>query len=357
MPKIKNVFKWVNWREKQIYPKKLNYYYSEDNFQEYQDLVTSTWSIQFVDTTKRFTFTNACYIWNRIAIDFNGSSMRKINLDTLTVTSSTSSWVSGVVWYFWQDRILTRSWLLDTDWNTITSFSYDSITPWVSWVVWANSWYDIYKGIVNWDNITFTKVWTSWTDQGSGQISYWHLGAYLFNSNDTQWSWCSAYVNPETDAVTTCISGWDSSRSSWWYSWPDEKMYRWAFRYNWWGRFQKVWTANDWFVWNSLSTWWLAYWDRHWHLLGNFVSWWMNGSNGTWTWYWSNSYFIDTSWNITLSQSNAFAYSTSVIWRLWFVDENWWLYPYTSWGWTWVILKTDKTFDGNFPWWNPYLWR
>lgn len=333
-----------------------NYYYSDANFQQYQDLVTSTWSIQFVDTGKRYRFHRACYIWDRTAIDFDGSTMRKVNIDTLTVTSSKSSSINSRVRYFWDNRILTPKGILDFDWNTITSFSYDSITPWVTWVVWANSWYDIYKGIVDWDDITFTKVWTSWTDQRSGQICYWHLGAYLLNTNDTSWNWCSAYVNPETDAVTTCIGWWNSSRNSMGFAWPDWKLYRVCIRSNWFGRFQKIWTADEWFVWTSTSTARYTIWTRSWHLLWNFVDWW-NWDDNQWTWYWSNSYYIDTSWNITLSQSNAFAYDCGIEWYFWFVDENWWLYPWTYNSWTWVILKTDKTFDGNFPWWNPYLWR
>lgn len=339
-----------------------NYYYSEANFQEYQDLVTDIWSINFVDSWSRFRFNYGVYIWNRTALDFqqNSNTMRTINLDNLTSTSKTLSVTMPNNWlrirYFWNNRILTPSWILDFQWNVISSFSYTSVVPWEPWVVWANSWYDIYKGVVDWDNITFTKIWTSWTDQGSWYMYYWHLGAYLTNGNDTQWSWYSAYVNPSTNAISNFTWWSKSRRSNDSFAGPDWKLYRWAFRYNWWWRFQKIWTWDEWFVGNSNSTSWSAYWDRYVHFLWNFVSWWMNSSNGTWSGYGSNNYYIDTSWNMTLLTQEATPYDTSIHWDVWFIDEKWYIYPLTSWWWSGVILKTNKTFT-DLPWRNPYLFR
>ena len=338
-----------------------NYYYSDANFQEYQDLVTSVWSINFVDSWSRFRFNYGVYIWNRTALDFqaNSNTMRTINLDNLTSTSKTLSFTMPNkdlrIWYFWNNRILTPAWILDFEWNVISSFSYDSVTPWVPWVVWANSWFDIYKGIVDWDNITFTKIWTSWTDQWSWYIFYGNLWAYLFNVNDTSWSGYSAYVNPSNDSISN-FTWWSNSRVSRWVSWPDGKYYRMCWRNNWYWVLQKVWTDSEWFVWTSTSTWWTRYWSRFWKFLWNIASWWMNSSNGTWNWYWSNAYYITTSWTLTLSQSNAFAYDTSVMLDQWFIDEKWWMYPRTYDWWSGVILKTDKTFT-DLPWRNPYLWR
>lgn len=331
------------------------WFYSDKNYNEYIQLVWDTWSIQFVDTWKRFRFNYAVYIWNRTAIDFNWSTMRTINLDTLTVTSSKSSSITWRVWYIWNNRILTKNWIIDFDWNTITSFSYNSVTPGDNWIIWANSWYDIYKWILNWDSVTFTKIWTSWTDQWAWEMNYWYLWAYLLNGNDTSWSWLSAYVNPSTNQITNFW--WESnSRQRMWFVMPDWKMYRLAIRNNWWWRMQKIWTTWEWLVWNSLSTSWLAYWSRWWKFLWNIVSWWMNSNNWQWNWYWSNNYFINTNWNLSLVQSNAFAYDTNIYTNYWFIDENWWIYPMTSWWGSWVIFKTNKTFT-NLNWKNPYLYR
>lgn len=338
-----------------------NVYYSDKNYQEYQSLVNSTWSVQFADSWKRFRFYFWVYIWNRTALDFQSNSnvMRIINLDTLTSTSKTLSVTmpnkSFRVWYFWNDRILTPKWILDFQWNVITSFSYDSITPWVPWVVWANSWFDIYKWIVNWDNITFTKIGTSWTDQWSWDMAYWHLWAYLLNSNDTKWSWYSAYVNVSNNSITN-FTWWKSSRHPFAVAWPDWKLYRKCIRNNDRWKLQKIWTWSEWFVWDALSTSWNLSWVRFWKFLWNIVSGWMNSNNWTGNWYWSNSYFIGTDWTFSKVQTNAWAYDSEIYWYLWFIDEQWYIYPHTKSWWTWVILKTNKTFT-NLNWKNPYLWR
>lgn len=363
--------KWPNispdWKIKKIYlgtdliRPKYDVYYSDKNREEYQSLVNSVGSVQFVDTGRRYRFGgNCCYIWNRIAVNITWwTTFNKVNLDTLTVASTTTISMSiwWRIWNFWDNRILTRSWILDFDWNVITNFwtTYTTITPWLTWVVWANNGFDIYKWIVDWDNITFTKIWTSPTDQSVGQIHYWRLWAYLFNWNDNSWSWNSAYVNPETNAIST-VAWWSSSRQVRGVAWADGKEYRCATRYNGFGKLQKVWTASEWFVWNSLSTSWSSYWVRFWKFLWNIVSGWMNSNNWTGNWYWSNSYFIGTDWTLTLAQSNAFAYDTSIFTSFWFIDENGRIYPNTAWWWTWVILKTNKTFT-DLNWRNPFLWR
>lgn len=342
-----------------IWPARWEWYYSDKNREEYQSLVNSIGSIQFIDTGKRFRFKNWVYIWDRTALDFDWTTMRTINLDTLTIASFKSSTISGKVRYFWDNRILTRMWIADFEWNMITAFSttYNSITPWLPWVVWANSWYDIYKWVVDWDNVTFTKVWTWLTDQSVWWMFYWRLWAYLINYHDNSWSGNSSYINPESWAITN-FWAWSSSNWRIWISvsWPDWKLYRKCRRNIWWWLMQKIWTWNEWIVWSSLSTNRNDYWNRWWKFLWNIVSWWMNSSNWTWNWYWSNNYFIATDWTLTKVQDNAFAYDTNIEAQNWFIDENGRLYPVTSWWWSWVILKTDKTFT-NLSWWNPYLWR
>lgn len=334
-----------------------DFYYSDANYQEFQNLITDIGSVQFSDTWLRFRFNNWVYMWNRIAYDFDWSTMRAIDLDTLTVISSKSSDINWRVRYFWDWKILTRSWIIDTDWNYITQFAntFNSITPWNTWVVRAHIDYDIYKWIVNWNNITFTKIWTSLTDQWVGCMNYWYLWAYLLNGNDTSWWWNSSYINPETDIITN-ISWWNNSRQAQWFCCADWKMYRYAIRTNYRWRFQKIWTSNEWFVWESLSSNWLARWNRYWKFLWNIVSWWMNTNNWTWNWYWSNNYFVQLDWTMNKVQNNAFPYDTWVESRAWFIDEKWIIYPHTWWWWSWVILKTDKTFT-NLNWKNPYLWR
>lgn len=357
---IKAVYYW----SKKIRPASVpEVYYSDEAFAEYQSLVDSVWSVQFVDTGKRFRFNYWVYIWNRTALDFMYGSnvMRTINLDTLTSTSKTLSVTMPsdrdlTIYYFWDNRILTPRWILDFSWNVITAFSYDWIVPWLPWVVRAHSWLDIYKGIVTWDNISFTKVWTSSADQYVWNICYSRLWAYLMNSDDSQWSWYSAYVNPTTNVVTSFPANTEHSRSAHAVSWPDWNLYRYLIRNAGWGRIQRVTTVSWDVLWTSLSTAWLAYGDRRWKFLWNIVSWWMNSSNWTWAWYWSTSYFVSTSWDVTKVQDNAFAYDTWVQTCLWFIDENWWIYPKTYKWWSWVILKTDKTFT-NLNWKNPYLWR
>lgn len=350
--KIQKIYIWTD----QVRPKVYDIYYSDANRNEYQNLVDTVWSVQFVDSGKRYRFIYPCYIWDRIALNFNWTTMTTVNLDDFSSSSKTISVnVSSRVWYFGENRILTSVWILDFQWNVITSFSYKSITPWLPWVVRANDWYDIYKWEVNWDNITFTKIWTWGTDQTAEVMCYWRLWAYLINSNDTQWSWNSSYINPTTNAITN-FTGWSNWRMPFAYAWPDGKLYRETIRYNWWGRMQKIWTWDEWFVWDSLSTSWSNYGRRSWHFLWNFVSWWMNRSSWQWTWYWSNSYFIDTSWTFTKVQENAFAYDSEILSYLWFIDENWRIYPYTGWWWSWVILKTDKTFT-KLNRANPFLWR
>lgn len=332
-------------------------YYSEENWNEFQSLVSSVGSVQFQDSTKRFRFKYACYIGDRIAVDVDGSNFRKINLDTLSVVSTVSTTANGRIWYFGDNRILTRAWILDFNWTVITSFSqwFSSITPWLPGVVRANVSYDIYKWIVDWDNVTFTKVGTWSSDQNVWWMSYGHLWAYLFNSNDSSGSWNNTYINPSTDALTnfqwTTNGRWTQA-----YSGADGKMYRFLTRTS--GRWmlQKVGTGNEWSVGSSLSTDWLQYWQRTGKFLGNIVSWWMNTSSGTGNWYWSNNYFINSSGTLTTAQTNAFAYDSDIWWYDWFIDENGWLYPRTwSWG-SWVILKTNKTFT-DLNWKNPYLRR
>lgn len=352
MPPVKEIYLWTT----KVRPEVKDFWFSDKNFTELQSLVNSTGSVQFQDTWRRYRFNWACYIWNRTAINFNWTTMYTVNIDTLTATSKTISVnISDRPWYFWENRILTHRWLLDLNWNVITSFSYDSITPWLPWVVWANSGFNIYKWTVNGDSITFTSVGTWWTDQGSWSMYYWNLWAYLINVNDTKWSGYSSYINPSTNAITN-FTWWANWRFPGSYAWCDGKLYRWTCRSNWWWRFQKIWTWDEWFVWDSLSTSWSLYGGRELHFLGNYVSWWMNSNNWTGNGYGSNSYFITTSWTLTKVQTNALAYDSSIGGVSWFVDENWWIYPGTSWGGTWVILKTDKTFS-NFPRRNPYLWR
>ena len=344
-----------------------NYYFSSSSFNEYQSLVDTVWSINFLDSWSRFRFNYWVYIWNRTALDFNWTTMRTINLDTLTVTSSKSSTINGRVRYFWDNRILTSSWIADFQWNIITSFSYSSVTPWDDWVVWANNWDDIYKWIVNWDNITFTKVWTWWTDQWRWWMSYWKLWAYLLHDSDNrnESSWYSSYINPTTWAITNFITpdwwDWESSHSHWsrssrWVSWPDGKFYRYLTRRYWRWTMQKLWTDAEGKVWTYTDrTSWLLYWCRFGKLLWNIVSWWMNTNNWTWNGYCSNNYFVETDWTFTKVQDNAFAYDSEVFWCDWFIDEKWWLYPRTWGWWSWVILKpnVDLTFNRK----NPYLWR
>lgn len=330
-------------------------YFSEANFNEYQNLVDTIWSVNFCDTGCRFRFNNWVYIWNRTALDFNWSTMRKINLDTLAVTCSKSSTINWRVRYFWDNRILTRNWIADFDWNIINSFTYCSITPWDECIVWANCNYDIYKWVVNWDCITFTKVGTWWSDQSVWGMFYWHCGAYLLNSNDTKWSCNSSYINPTTNALsnfTWAANGrWATA-----VAWADWKEYRMVTRCNWFGRLQKIWTWNEWIVWDALCYTRTQYWTRFGKFLWNVVSGGMWSNNWTGNWYWSNNYFINTNWTLTKVQTNAFAYDTNINWQSWFIDEKWRLYPSTSWWWSWVILKTNCTFtDLNRQ--NPYLWR
>lgn len=345
--------------EHQVRPDNLNdFWYSDYNRKKYQSLVNSIWSVQFQDTWKRYRFNSACYIWNRIAVNVNGNTMTKVNLDTLTVTQTvtlarTPEWR---IWYFWDDRILTSQGIMDFNWNFVSTFSYRTVAPWLPWIVWAHDTsYRIYKWVVEWDNITFTYVGTWWYDQSIWIMCYWRLWAYLINSNDTSWNWNSTYVNPSTDTLTN-FTWWSRGRCANAVAWADGKLYRNTMRDNWWWRLQKIWTTDEWFVWDTLSTVWTAYWNRFGKFLWNIVTWWMNVNNGTWAGYWSNNYYIDTSWNLTKVQTDAFAYDSGIWLDYGFIDENWLLYPSTWWWWTWVILKTDKTFT-NLNWRNPFLWR
>ena len=341
----------------------MDFYYSDDNWSEYQSLVSSVWSVQFVDTWKRYRFNNPCYIWNRTIVNVNGSTFSKINVDTLTVISSKSSTLNGRIWYFWDNRILTRDGIIDFDWNMVTSFgtTYRAITPWLPWEVWANdNSYGMYKGIVNWDNITFTKVWTStsnsWIWASPWLLTYWRLWVYQLWSteNSTHYVW---FVNASTWTLSTiAVAAWQEHMAGDWECMPDWKIYKHALRTLWWWRLYKIWTSGEWAVWNQFGSSWTSYWTRFWKFLWNIVSWWMWTQNGTGNWYWSNNYFINSSWTLTLVQSNAFAYDTNIYSSSWCIDENWRIYPATSWWGSGVILKTDKALT-DFHWWNPYLWR
>ena len=356
MSDVSKVFLWTD----PVWPAR-GVYFSEANYKEYQDLVDSTWSVQFVDTGQRFRFNHAVYIWNRTALDFNGSTMRVINLDTLTTTSSKTCSIDGRVRYFWDNRLLTQKWIADFDWNIITSFAwtdtFTSITPWDVGVIWAWANTKLYKWVVEWDNVTWSLITTQtwWDNKG---VAYWKLWPY-FLCNWESSSNRNYYINPSNNSVTSFTSPTPRAERNWrrCVAWPDWKAYRLMARDNGWWRLQKLWTTSEWVVWTSLATtWWIAWGGRFGKFLWNIVSWNMNTSNWTWNWLWSNSYFIATDWTLTLAQSNAFAYDTHVYGDLWFIDENWWLYPKTEQWWTWVILKTDKTFT-NLNWKNPYLWR
>lgn len=339
------------------------FYYSDDSWQEFLSVTNSTWSIQFQDSWERFRFYYWVYIWNRTALDFNWYTMRTIDLDSFTYTSDTIDLnINSRVWYFWNNRILTSKWILDYSWNVIQEFSiaFNSITPWLPWTVWANDGFDIYKWTVSGDSIIFTYVGTSETDQYVGQMSYGRLWAYLFNGNDSVWDWKSSYVNPSTDSITT-ISTYSpgttfGSRLRFAYSWQDGNMYRQTIRYYWWWAMEKVSNEHEWYVWwESLSDAWRAFWTRCCKFLWNIAVWGMNTNWGTWIWYWSNNYYIDSEW-ATVVQSNPLAYDSYIIWYDWFIDEKWYIYPRTDDGWNWVILKSDATFS-NLNWKNPYLWR
>ena len=346
--------------------------YSNLWYQEYQKLVTNIWSIQFVDSWSRFRFNYWVYIWNRTALDFNWSTMRTIDLDNLTYTSKSSS-INGRVRYFWNNRILTRIWIADFEWNIVTSFSYDNVTPWLEWEVRARSWSNIYRWEVSGDNITFSQIWTI-TDFFRGwdifYTSTWLYYApsvdYWADSKKWWWTFFDASTYAKTYIALADSYNYNSMCPLGW-AWPDWKYYQMWHRNYWgssesltvsrWWKLHKLWTTDEWLVWSSVSNnSWLAYWDRFWKLLWNFVSWWMSSNNWTWNWYCSNNYYIDTQWNATLVQSNAFAYDSWIIWVDWFIDEKWYLYPRTYWWWSWVILKTDKTFT-DLNWKNPYLWR
>lgn len=359
---------WVQIRPNSVPPVPTgDFYYSEDNWQEFLDLCDSIWSVQFQDSGKRFKFTYGVYIWNRTALDFNWMYMNTVNLDTLSYTTKSLNYrVTSRVWNLWNNRILTNAWIVDYDWETIQSFSspFDSITLGLPWVVRANIGFDIYKGTFSWSNLTFTKIWTSATDEYTWLMSYWHLWAYLFNRNDTTWARNSSYVNPSDDSITTIETPNSDPWSSWWrgsrytyaYSWQDWCMYRKLVRLYWWWALEKVSNTYDSIIgYKSLSTSWNDYWVRSCKFLWNIVAWWMNRVSNTWVGYWSDNYYIDSN-GATVVQSNALAYDSTIIWFDWFIDENWRIYPYTSWWWDWVILKTDKTFT-NLNWKNPYLWR
>lgn len=367
--KGKNV-KEVYYRGKKIWsaepkpvppsPVHWDFYYSDESFAEYQRLVDEVWSVQFESTGRQAYFYNPVYIWNRTILDFNWSFLYKYNADTLEYEILNRNLPDKFykfehrVRYFWEDRILTRYWLYDFSWNKISAFqNFHSVTPW-NWVVRANEDFDIYVWEVNWDDITFSKVGSSRSDQFSWQLSCWHLWAYLLNSNDISWGGWSALIK-DGSLEEYQIEWWDSSRNIHWFAWPDWKMYRYALRNNGWWRLQKIWTESEWFVWDILSSFWLAYWERFGKFLWNIVSWGMDRSNWRWTWYGSNNYFIDTDWNITLVQSDALAYNPTVSTRYWCIDELW--YIYTVWEeWWWPILKTDKSFT-NLNRKNPYLYR
>lgn len=346
------------------YSTKKDYWFSDDNWAEYQKLVNDIGSVQFQDSWKRFRIDWwLVYIGDWIIKAFSWTTMYTVYTSDMSNTSKTISidlWTGWCQWYFWENRILTKRWILDFDWNVITSFSYDSITPWLPWVVWANSWYDIYKWVVDWDNITFTKIWTWWTDQYSWEVHYWRLWAYLLNSNDMSWNRNSSYINPSTNEITNfTISDTSSSwsRHWWWYSWADGKFYRHINRNYWWWRMQKCWTWDEWFAWETLSTQWYDYWNRDLKFLWNIVIWWnWNWWTATWTWYWSNNYFIDTAWNLSKVQTNTAPYDSWICWMNWCIDENWYIYCKTWWWWSWIIFKTDKTFT-DLNWKNPYLRR
>ena len=260
------------------------------------------------------------------------------------------------MWYFWNDRVLTTSWIMDFDGNMVTSFgtTYNNITPWLPWVVWAtdnNKW--IYRWAVDWDNVTFTKIGTV---AKNGNIFYCKTWAYsLRGSNNEGNMWC--YINPTTKTIAVSsisASGYSSSHG---FYWPDWKMYVAYSRQNWW-MFYRLWTwsSPETTVWTRSSREWLGYGSRVAHFLWNLVSWAPSDYGATWGWFWSNSTFVSTSWTTTFAQSNALAYDTNVYGIYWFIDENWWLYPTTSDWWNWGILKTNKTFT-DFHWRNPYLWR
>lgn len=348
-------------------------YYSNRNYEEYQNLVESIWSVQFIDTGSRFRFTYPCYIWNRTALDFNWTNMRTIDLDSLTVTSTKSSSINGRVRYFWDNRILTRLWVADFEGNIITSFSYDEVTPGLPWEVRAKSWSTIYIWAVDGDSITFTQVGTITDFYRSWCIRYARLWLYYAPSVD-YWSdskkWWWTLFDAQTHAKTyLSLADYDNynSMNPAWGAWPDGKYYQMWHRNSWsseeslavsrrW-KLHKLWTTDEWLVGSSVSNnSWLAYGDRFWHFLWNFVAWGMNSNNGTGNWYCSNSYYINTQGTATLVQSNAFAYDSTINSIDWFIDEKWWIYPRTSWWGSGVILKTDKTFE-NLNWRNPYLFR
>lgn len=336
-----------------------NGYFTSSNWNEYQTLVNNTGSVQFQDSWARFRFQwFACYIGNRVAIDVNGSTFRKIDLDNLTVLSSKSTSVSWKIWYFGEDRILTRAWIMDFDGNIVTSFSsywFNQITPWDEWVVWANktSGRKLYKWVVNGDNVTFTEVWTVSGSADIGYMGYWHLWAYSFGYSTSSGYW--AYINPSDDSVTNvAISGYE--RAGRCLSGADWKMYRFLLRGLWWWKLQRMWTTNEEDVGTSLWTGSNSSWWRFGKFLWNIVVWAMNTTNGTGSGYGTNNYFIGTDGSFSLVQTDAWSYDTNVEGDKWFIDENWWIYPITSWGGTWVILKTNKTFT-NLNWKNPYLYR
>ena len=247
---------------------------------------------------------------------------------------------------------------MDFDGNMVTTFSktFYQITPWnKNGVVYANDGSrKLYKGVVNGDSITFTQIGTV---SGSQDISYMgcgHLWAYSYGySASSSGYW--AIINPDTDVVTNVSISW-VERTARCVSWADGKLYRHLIRDLGWGKLQKMWTSNEWDVGTSLSTSYVSYGWRFGKFLWNIVTWGMNTNNGTGNGYWSNNYFIATDGTLTLVQSNAWAYDSNIEGDKWFIDENGYIYPFTSLGGSGVVLKTDKTFT-DLDWKNPYLYR
>lgn len=349
----------------EVRPRAKNFF-NQSSFEEYQALVDSVGSVQFVDSWYSFRFNFCCYIGNKTILDFanNSNIMRTIDvsdLSNITYTSTTlnftmpDAWLR--IWYLWDNRVLTNYWILDFNGNLITELPYKrSVTVWDTNEIWAkDSSGSIYKGTLSWDNITWSNAIYWWSDQWIWHVYYGNLWAYSITDNDTLWDWISTYIDPVTLTTSNIVDNVDS-RMSQAASWADGKLYRNRVRYEWWCTLTKIWTTNEWAVWTATDTNWYAWWNRFGKFLWNIVAWWMNSENWIWWWWWSNSYFIATDWTLTLSQANALWYDTNIQTHLWCIDEDGYIYPFTSWWWSWVILKTDKTF-GNLNWKNPYLWR
>ena len=178
--KVKRILKWVNWEEKQIYPKVIKETYNLTMWDGTLVSIAKSWhTIKQIDieTTIRFTWSWQLYfrlcptnsISSQNVISITASNLSRYGMrvqygregvawyDATTVLSSMSTGVD----YVMKATFLLDSWTVTVNWTTV-NINYTNISSIISWIFnWATPYWQSAKYYSNFvsNPVTYTVTY------------------------------------------------------------------------------------------------------------------------------------------------------------------------------------------------------